>query len=307
MIPSHYKRILCPTDFSSFSRRAFEYAITVARLYGAEIETLHVFPVVAPVTGDLTYTATIVRLDENMSRTLSEDLHRFVEPAKAAGVATKTLLVEGDPPTFILGRTRKVPIDLVVMGTHGRRGFDRWIMGSVAHRVLRKAACPVLTVPPGSEAGPRGGLPVLRRILCALDLTKDSRGTLEHAVSLARASNATLIVHHVMEGSHPHEMHPERPGEPAFLDEMRQHVEARARGVEETLAPGEIGDIGGVERIVTRGRAYEEVLRISAERQADLIVMGVHGRKRAELPFFGSTALHVVEHATCPVLTVRPR
>jgi len=300
-----FQHILVPTDFSPFSRRALDYAVALARGLRADIEVLHIFPVAAPVAGDITYAATIVRLDETMRQTLFQDLQRFMAPAALAAVPTTAFLGEGDPSSAILERAQKRPIDLIVMGTHGLRGFDRWFIGSVAQRVMRQAACPVLTVPLRKDESLNREPPVLGQILCPVDLSKHSVATLELAVAVARASNAGLTVLHVMEGA-PHRDEPPSGSLP-FWDELRRHVEALSRGISEKLEPGEIADVHGIERLVIQGRAYEEILKTALERRVDLIVMGVHGRKGIGLPFFGSTTQHVVQHAECPVLTVRPR
>jgi nucleotide-binding universal stress UspA family protein len=301
------RKLLCPTDFSLLSDRALGYATGLGRLYGAEVEALHVFPVVYRMPGDVTYVEALVRLDEDTRRTLFERLGRFLEPTKGSGVETRALLGEGDPATVILERALHNPIDLIVMGTHGLRGFDRWIMGSVAQRVLRKTACPVLTVPPASAASAGDGPPVLKTILCALDLSAHSEATLEYAVSLARAANATLVTLHVRESEHIHDEAPHAKDDSPFLLELHQHVEALSRGVVGSLPPGEYGDVRGIVRLVVRGRAHDEILKVASERRADMIVMGVQRPRGAPLPFFGSTVRHVLERAECPVLTVRPR
>jgi len=301
------RRILCPTDFSPHSRRALDYAVALARIYSAKIEALHVFPLLMPMLGDLTYAQVIVHLDEKTRRALSEDLDQFVQPAKQAGVSTTALLVEGEPSSAIVKRAESVPVDLIVMGTHGLRGFDRWFMGSVAQRVLRKAVCPVLTVPLRSDESRGDEPPALKRILCPLDLSEHSAATLESALSVTRALNASLAVLHVIEVDSVRDEPTEAPSNLPFILEFRRHVEARSRGILESLVPGEIGGVYGIERILVRGRAYEEVLRIAAERGSDMIVIGVHGRKGIGLPWFGSTTQHVVQQAQCPVLTVRPR
>jgi len=302
-----FQRILCPTDFSSFAGRALDHAALIARLDASELEVLHVFPIVMPVPNDVTYTPTIVRLDDRMRRELGEQLRQFVQASPVTGVPTRDFLGEGDPANGILERARTWQADLIVMGTHGLRGFDRWILGSVTQRILRKATCPVLTVPPADSASSGRTVPRFERILCAVDLGEHSEATLARAHALARASDATLLVAHVMEGEHLREDPSGARVTLPFLVEMRAAIEARARGVEESLVPGEIEDVGGIERILVQGRAHDEILRIAAERRADLIVMGVHRRRLLELPFFGSTAQHVLQRAECPVLTVRPR
>ena len=300
-----FRKIICPTDFSSFAARALDYAASIGRLYAGEVELVHIFPMVLPVANDLTYTPTLVRLDEKMRRDLGEDLRRFVEASPVKDVPIREFLGEGDPSSAILETARSTRADLIVMGTHGLRGFDRWILGSVTQRVLRKAPCPVLTVPPGGSVDVRA-VPRIERILCPLDLGEHSEATLTYAASLARTANATLMVLHVREGdllrADPSGSHVRVP----FLLELRAHVEALERGVEEPIAPGEVEDVRGIERIVVTGRGHDEILRLAEERDADLIVMGVHRRRMLELPFFGSTTQHVLQRAECPVLTVRP-
>jgi nucleotide-binding universal stress UspA family protein len=302
-----FQRILCPTDFSPFAGRALDHAAFLGRLYGGEIEVLHIFPMVQPVPNDLTYTPTLVRLDEKTRRELGEDLHRFVEASPVTGVPTTLILGEGDPANAVLERARTSHADLIVMGTHGLRGFDRWILGSVTQRLLRKAACPVLTVPPEDPAATERSTPRLDRILCPVEIGEHSEGTLAYAVSVARASNATLVVLHVRENEHVRDDASDARVRLPFLLEMRAHIDARERGVEESLAPGEVEDVCGIERIVVKGRAHEEILRLAGERGVDLIVMGIHRRRPLEFPFFGSTAQHVLQRAKCCVLTVRPQ
>lgn len=141
------RSILCPTDFSEFSRRALEHAVTVARWYGAELTVIHVYPFMAVLGGDAPYIPSGLPLDATTRARFLSDLEAAAEPARAAGVKSTLLLLEGDPSEEILRRARTAPTDLIVMGTHGRRGFDRWILGSVAGRVVHKARCAVLTVP----------------------------------------------------------------------------------------------------------------------------------------------------------------
>jgi len=198
--------------------------------------------------------------------------------------------------------------ELLVMGTHGRSGFERFLLGSVTEKVLRKASCPVLTVPRRHpDAVP--ATPVLfKQILCPVDFSDCSMQALNYAMSLAQEADAHLTVLHVMA----HEMAVTDDAYSAILlndreglADFRERREADARQRLKQAVPETVAAYCSVETMVSSGKPSREILRIAAERQSDLIVVGVHGRGAADLMFFGSTTNHVVREATCPVLTVR--
>src|ERR1700681_3552182 len=134
------RRILCPVDFTEFSRRAAALAAAWARQFGAEVTALHV-------------------------RT------NGLDPQAAAWDGPGELAVmEGDPVNCILESAEALAADLIVLGTHGRRGFDRWVLGSVTERVMHHAPCPVVAVN-GRAGRPDPEGPPFSRVLCADDLT----------------------------------------------------------------------------------------------------------------------------------------
>jgi nucleotide-binding universal stress UspA family protein len=219
-----------------------------------------------------------------------ELLRRFVEPATASSVAIDTVGIEGATAPIILERARELPADLLIMGTHGRGGFDRWVLGSVAEKVLRKAPCPLLTVSrPAQSIQPRS---LFQKILFACDFSASSMKALDYALSLAREADARLTLLHVLEWL-PSDDERRRSLAEEALTRLREAVSPSAREWLET------------DEVVTEGRAYREILRIAQERAVELIVMGVQGRGALDVMFFGSTAHHVVRQAVCPVLTVR--
>jgi nucleotide-binding universal stress UspA family protein len=178
------------------------------------------------------------------------------------------------------------------MGTHGRGGFDRWVLGSVAEKVLRKAPCPVLTISrPAQAVTPRS---LFKKILFACDFSVTSMKALDYALSLAREADARLTLLHVLEWL-PEDGDRRRALAEEASSRLRESVQASVREWLETT-----------ER-VTEGRAYKEILRIAEEEGVELIVLGVQGRGTLDIMFFGSTAHHVVRQSTCPVLTVRTR
>jgi nucleotide-binding universal stress UspA family protein len=153
------RRILCPLDFSRFSRHALEQAAAIARETGAEIVALHA-RAVAPVTEVVVVGAPIplepARFTATERQAIARELRDFTDDVDAAGVLIATKIVERDAVTAIVETAERWPADLIVMGTHGRSGLERLVVGSVAEKVLRKTPCPVLTVHPGSHRPDRG-------------------------------------------------------------------------------------------------------------------------------------------------------
>ena len=295
------RTVLCPTDFSEFSRRAVEHAVAFARRNEAKLMLLHVYPFLLPLGGDAPYFPSGLPLDAETRARLLRDLETAAEPARAAGLKPELLLLEGDPSEEILRQARTLPADLIVMGTHGRRGFERWMLGSVADRVVHRARCAVLTIPrPPEGAHPTGGL--YERILCPVELS-GSEAILETAFSIAHSARAHLTLLHVLEDLPQNEAaarlaHLEWA---SFLEGLEQDTRRRLR----TAAASQSASGGQVDELVATGKPYREILKLADTSGASLIVMGIHGRNPLERLFLGSTALHVLRQAACPVLTVR--
>ncbi|MCL4849508.1 MAG: universal stress protein [Acidobacteria bacterium] len=291
------RRILCPVDFSEFSASVLAYAAAFAKLFGSEVTVLHVFATDVPPAGVATVPAWLVHVQE-ARKSIADDLHRLVAPLSSTGVGLRTEIAEGDTAAEIVRHAAGHDIDLVVMGTHGRSGFDRLTLGSVAEKVLRKATCPVLTIPPG--AARRAADASVRRILCPSDFSLWSEQAMDFALSLAARAGAAVTALHVVETI---DARPELSG--AMADLQKRRCETELRFLEETNAAR--AGAGAVTNAVTLGRPYLEILRMAEERAIDLIVMGVRGRGPVDLALFGSTTNHVVRRATCPVVTVRAR
>ena len=301
------RRILCPIDFSEHSRRALDHAVAIARWYEAAVTVLHVFsPVTVAAVGAAPMVFEPMVLAPVDRDRLLADTRAFAAAESAPGVAIEAVIREGSTATEILEQAASMRADLLVIGTHGRSGFDRLLVGSVAEKVLRKASCPVLTVPKGlPDAVPSG--PVLyKRILCPVDFSDSSLHALKYATSMAQEADGQLTVLHVVA----HEF--ENAADMASMVSdagitigsfVKQREEALRRRLQEAVATAP--EFCSVESLITHGKPWREVLRIAAERQSDLIVMGVQGRGAADLLFFGSTTQHVVREASCPVLTLR--
>jgi nucleotide-binding universal stress UspA family protein len=199
-----------------------------------------------------------------------------------------------------------LPADAIVMGTHGSSGFEHLLLGSVTEKVLRRAPCPVLTVPPHTRATSK--LP-FRRLLCAMDFSNSSLSGLELACSLAKESGAELTILHVVEWPWQEPPPPvlrELPPDQAFaLAEFRRYLKKSVTERLKALVPETVRDPCAIVPRVAHGKSYVEILRVAAEESADMIVIGVHGWNAADLMLFGSTTNQLVRRATCPVLTVR--
>jgi universal stress protein A len=141
----HVRRIVHATDFSGASRRAFATALDLAKRDGAELHLLHVLVPPSPFLGD-ELPPSYLELQASARRGAERRLRAAVEKAGKVGVRARSKLIEGQPAEQIARYVRRARADLIVIGTHGRTGFGRAFMGSVAERVLQRASCPVLTV-----------------------------------------------------------------------------------------------------------------------------------------------------------------
>jgi len=296
-------RILCPIDFSEHSARALEYAAVLARWYGASIRVLHVHTFVPPPPSRLPGWARPRLTAEEREHYLKE-MRDLAAPAAGSGPPFEVSLVEGEPIEEILRAAAAGPADLIVLGTHGRSGFQRLMLGSLTEKVLRRAACPVLTVPPRAPGTAGAARPSLGRILCPVDFSEVSLRALEYAWALAKESKARITLLHAIEALA--DVEPLEHGGAAMTDWLR-FQEVRSRQRLEALVPADARDWCDPEIAVATGRAHREILRVAGEGAADLIVMGVLGRGALDLMLFGSTTQQVVRQALCPVLTVRPR
>jgi nucleotide-binding universal stress UspA family protein len=293
------KHILCPVDLSEPSRHAFQHALALARWYRAEVTLMEVlWEALPPVPLDPAAPVWRASVDE-----ARKDLRQFAESVGSAGVPVATRLFEGPVVTRILDEAKRLPADLIVIGTNGASGFEHLLLGSVTEKVLRKARCPVWTVPPAASEAPKVFSP-FKTVLCAIDFSPASMQGLSYAVSLVKESGGRLIVAYVVEwviGDR------EQRGDGVNLDvaAFRRQLRDEAARRLAVAVPDDVRTWCEVKEAIVIGRVHEEILRLAAQQHADAIVLGVHSRSAISLAFLGSTANHVVRAATCPVLTVR--
>lgn len=280
------RHILCPIDFSEFSRRAVEEAVPLARAFGADITALFVYPL--EPNGHAEASGGVIP-DEGARSAVAADLAPFLAPARAAGIRVEVRQRAGDPVAEILDEAGRIDAGLIAMGTHGRSGLQRLVLGSVAEAVLRRAPCPVLTVSSSSSrrpgaAGPFGG------VLCAVDLTPRSERTLAVAFDIAAALGAPVTLVHVV-----------RPaGNDATWWVRRGEARERLCEAAARLSRGVLRD-----ETVLEGHAPAEIARLAEERRSSLVVVGTRSSDAVERAICGSTADQVIREARGPVITVR--
>lgn len=283
------RNILLPIDFSPCSETALAYAAGLARHYGTTLYTVTVVPeeitdyVQPPDPFYLRHSA-----EKKMAAVANLELLQ--------GIRHREFVKEGFVPEMVSDLIDRLEIDLVVLGTHGRSGVKRFMLGSVAEEVLGSSPCPVLTL------GPRvrrltALQPKLQKILFATDLLHTSARALAYAEWLAEQEHAHLILLHVIKA------HADaRSGYP------QSEVEAAKKRLAQLPSPETKETTASLDRecIVEVGLPGEQILNAAKNQGADLIVMGPHhtsfARVSTHLPW--NTPHEVICHAQCPVLTV---
>jgi nucleotide-binding universal stress UspA family protein len=286
-----FKNILFLTDFSAPSEAALPFASAIGRGYGSRIFTLNVFvPPAYTYTTPESSALAIEAEEEQAKANLQRVESQFV------GVEHECILEQGVAVWDAVKRTIECrAIDLIVLGTHGRTGAEKLLLGSVAEEIFRRSPVPVLTVGPRVRTSSHNA-GQFHRILLATDFTTASIAGAPFALSLARETHSSLVLLHVMA----------RPA-PRHVSKPERSVAEAMQKIHDT-----VGSIEGVrgfpEAVVEFGEPGERIVAAAGERRADLIVMGIRdadGPIEATTHFRRTTAHNVVAHASCPVLTVR--
>jgi nucleotide-binding universal stress UspA family protein len=203
--------ILCPIDFSPFSRDALDHAVPLASWYGADLTVMHVFdipPVPPPIAG-FPVEATMLPAPVNTAA-IADELERFARQAiDDADIKMEVVVSMGNTAAEIARQAERLPADLLILGTHGRSGFERLFLGSVTQRLLRTTTVPIMTIPPPVKKPESVRYQV---ILCPVDFSGESLRALEYALSLAQESDANIMLLHVLEGF------VDEPDSPDFAD-----------------------------------------------------------------------------------------
>ena len=295
------KRLLCPIDFSESSGRALHFAKRLSAWYEAPLTVFHVcvdLPVYELASPFGQTAAATAALEEKQLADRRIAVRRFVGDDTVSVVVREGTDARGE----ILEEATASGASLIVMGTHGRSGIEHMLLGSVAEKVLRKAPCPILVVPPHAEMVSVAGAPVFRRILCAVDFSTSSLLAVNWALELAQEADAKLTLLHAIESSVA--LREAVFSTDADVDRMHAAAEAEYLRRLRALVPADARMYCTLTTRVDEGKPAREIVRVAAAEDADLIVMGVEGRGAVGLLVFGSNTNEVIRSAACPVLVV---
>ena len=295
-----FKHVLCPVDFTESSARALAHAAALTRWYEAQLTVMHVVPTFDPMQVRAELGAPVQIVNPVTREQVVEQMRQLLD---RTGVSPDAHLVAeaGDASTAIVDQALNMTADLIVIGTHGRRGFKRLLLGSVTETVLHEAPCPVLTVSPQTAAA-TADIVTFKRILCPIDFSPSALQAFGFALDLARQAGGLVTLLHVVEW-----LPEDEPRAMAHfnLPEFRSYLVNDATQRLQSLVADESREWVDIDHMIVSGRAHREVLRAAEARAVDLIVMGAQGRGGLDLALFGSTTHRVVRSAACPVLTVR--
>ena len=298
-----FRNILFPTDFTPRARAALKYAAAFAHNGGGRVVLFSVQSASVP-PNLLTLPERVFEEQENrwllQVRTEVRDL---LADRLFDGLEVEPVIVEGEPAPEIAKAVRDYDIDLVTVVTHGRKGLSRALWGSTAEEIIAEAPCPVLTIRPPQHdfVEHKGGRSEVRlnRVLLATNFRPSSAAATQVATQLANQTGAELHAVYVI-GDYLEQisvMFPE--GGLNALTRLRSYVQDRM---------GQLSRDDGARATthIAEGRPYEEVVRLAAEKDADLIVIGtsVHASLFGGTPVLGSEIERVVRNAPCPVLCV---
>jgi len=288
-----FKKILCPVDFFKASSRAFDYALRVAGNYDARVHVLHV---VAPVISSV-YGAPfgMEDLTTGLEREATKLLKKYKDRAAKANIPLSTEVRLGDIDLGILHSVAAQKADLVVMGTHGRRGFERFVLGSVTERMIRYCPVPLLTI---SESGkPVSRAPKIRRILVTTDFSQGTAEAVAHALSIGERNRAKVTLLHVL-----HNDAAEAAGK--YRDQLIRGIELQLQ----KFIPERAFDRCEINTRIEDGSPSTVIPNIVKSGSYDLLVMNIHGKRLIDRALVGSTAERTLRETAgiCPVLLIPP-
>ena len=286
------KNVLFATDFSPASNSALPYALSMVRRYEANLFVVHVRPTDAEIFFASPESWPAIADEEN-----SWLQARVNEVEKQVKETPHTVLTpQGNVEDALADVIRERDIDLLVLGSRGRTGVGKLLLGSVAEEIFRHTVCPVLSIGPNISQKPDREMQ-FRRILFATEFSKDSLTALRYAVSLAEEDEAQLTLLHVVE-------------QPAVGIADTEEIKTSLLTRLQSLVPPESALWCSPECLIEFGRNFatpsEPILEVAAKQGADLIVLGarpIHG-KMGLGTHLSSTTTEILTHASCPVLTV---
>lgn len=296
------RRLLVTTDFSGESKQALPWAVSLAQLYRAELDLLHVQE--PPPRWAGTESLLLLAPEKSTREQLESGLRNLASALIPDSVPVTPLVRSGKPVAQILRTARDRQTELLILATHGYSGWKHALLGSVTERVVRQATCPVLAVRTrrirrGTGSEPESSV-ALRRILVATDFSENSQAAFPLAWSLARTFDARITLVSVVQ---------RYPIDALLGTEITRNtagtLQAQARAelesLRDRLPPPHRQP---VELEIAFGHPAQEIARVAQDRASDLVVIATRGHTGLRHAYLGSVAERVVQHAPCPVLVV---
>jgi nucleotide-binding universal stress UspA family protein len=279
-------KILCPVDFSLGSEHAVQFAARLANASNAKLKILHV------VSPFITSSYDFPVHDSNLAAKIAEganlQLHRLIGKLKLTGINVETDVQTGDVSSVIERDVRKFKPDILALGVHGRRGFERWIIGSITERLLRRSAVPILAVPVA-----KSNCAEVRRILVTTDFSQGSNDALAYAFSIAGMNRSKVILLHVLEDARA-----------LISDAYRQQISKNVQQRLSRLVTDEARNLCEIDIRVEAGTPYHVILRGMKMEKIDLLVMNIHGISMLDRALLGTTAERVIRASARPMLLI---
>ena len=291
------QKILVPVDFSEHSKKAVTYGLTLAGQFNASLTIIHIVPESTPLLYSVP--TQLLEIQKSQYANAATEIRNLVPTDYAARSGVQTIVKIGNIEQELLGIVRDEDIDLVVMGTHGRRHLSRWFIGSVTEHMLRHVPVPLLTVSHVETEKHAIGLVSLKRILYATDLTESSTIGLKYAIELARGARAKVAVLHVIDDED------RMLWGPAVITHLeRGKLFAELRQKLKDLVTVEKASGVEIESLLVEGKPFRKIVQLAEDRDMDVIVLNLQSKSIVERALLGSTAERVVRLARTPVLSI---
>jgi len=306
-----YQRMLVPLDGSEPAERVLVYAKELAGRLDLEVSLLYVCTKeeyqVLPM-----HRSYVERLAEQVKTQTAAVRASVGGPSKGKAVQVNGRVSVGYPAEEILRYADENKIDLILMATHGRSGMKRWVLGSVADKVLRASKLPVLLVRSGTSGETPYDRWPRRRLVVPLDGSKVAESVLPHVEALARQKGPDGSEVVLLQVSEPPELQSDYPASMALTweEHVKEETARRKRGAEQYLATAEkrLKDAGlNARSEALVGKPAQEIVDYCSKDGFSLIVMATHGRSGLSRWAFGSVAEKVLLGTGCPIIVVRPR
>jgi nucleotide-binding universal stress UspA family protein len=278
----HPELVLCPTDFSESASLALRYANEFAGTWKSKLLVMHVDSLDVPLYFTTEQVNELVEFRKKARSEAESHLARYVRDVIADGAAVETAIVEGSIVGSILHTAETRNAGMIVMGAHGAGGFNRFMMGSVAERVLRETDRPVLLARAGGDS-PR---PRIDRILCPVNFSAAAFDAFRYAIEVARTFGAELTALHVVE--------------PGASDVQKEELSRTLCDyMPELNRPA-----CTLTHMVKKGNPAEQIIEAVTSSFCDLVVLGTRHRRFFDATVIGSTTSRVARHSPRPVLAV---